>query len=83
MYTSLLEVILCLVLSYELAEPHPSSHDGQSLTESVLCSSLPFTHSEPSVPVVTGIPTDVNWVGWQRPVVVLPSSRGSNLKGLS
>ena len=68
---------------YELADPHLSSHDGQSLTHSVLGSSPPFTHSEPSVPVVTGIPTDVNWVAWKRPVVVWPSSRESDIEGRS
>jgi hypothetical protein len=49
-------------------------HGGQSLTDSEHCSSFPFIHSKSYAPVVTGIPTDVNWAVWKRPVVVWPSS---------
>ncbi len=76
LYTSLLGIIL-LFFSYKLASPHYTLQDGQGLTESVLCSSLLFT-SRSSVLVATGIPTDVNWAVWRRPVVAWLSSRESN-----
>ena len=52
-----------------------------SLTDSALCPSLPFTHSNPSV--VTGIPTDVNWAVLKRLDVTRLSCRESDVAACS
>ena len=55
-----------------------------SLTDSALCTSLPFAYSNPSVNV-TGIPTDVNWAVLKRLDVIRlsESSRESDIVACS